>query len=75
MKRFAAICLMFSTSVYVVALELPAVAPQNYLAQDPWQANAFGAGAMLPLRVGHTLQIQLKPFEVRTLDAEPIHAD
>ncbi len=52
------------------ALELPVGAPQNYLGRDPWKPDA--SSTVLPLHAGHSVQIQLKPFEVRTLDAEPV---
>lgn len=52
------------------ALGLPAGAPQSYLARDPWGADA--SSPVLPLHAGRIAHIQLRPFEVRTLDARPV---
>ncbi len=51
------------------ALELPAGAPRSYIAHDPWARTT--SPATVGLHAGHPLQIQLKPWEVRTFDAEP----
>lgn len=52
------------------ALELPVSAPKNYMARNSWQPTA--SSTPLPLHAGNKVQIKLKPFEVRTLDAEPV---
>ena len=51
------------------AFELPAGAAQNYSAQSPWVADR-GTDA-IELRAGQERSIELKPFEVLTLDALP----
>lgn len=50
------------------ALELPASAQQNYTAHDPWNNIA----SEQTLQAGRSVQIQLKPWEVRTLDLTPV---
>lgn len=54
------------------ALELPSDTPRSYIAHDPWQTDA--STATVQLHAGQPVQIQLKPWEVRTLDAEPTSA-
>lgn len=49
------------------ALELPANAARKYLAHDPWDAGF----QPVMLDAGHPVTIQLKPFEVRTLQGAP----
>ena len=49
------------------ALELPVGSARTYTAHDPWTASA----PSLTLRAGHATQIQLQPWEVRTLEAMP----
>lgn len=49
------------------ALQLPAGAPRDYVAHDPWNSG----GPAVHLQAGHVVTIQLKPWEVRTLDASP----
>jgi hypothetical protein len=51
------------------AFELPSGAPQGYAAKSPWSADT--ASAPLNLRAGQAQTIQLKPFQVLTLDAQP----
>ncbi len=53
------------------AFELPAGAALSYRAHSPWEADK--ATAAIALRGGTPCKIVLKPFEVLTLDAEPIH--
>lgn len=50
-------------------LQLPAGSPRTYLARDPW--NTAGSQEPLALHAGHPIQIQLKPWEVRTFEAIP----
>ncbi len=52
------------------ALQLPANAPRDYVARDPWQRAA--SSASVQLHAGQAIQINLKPWEVRTLDADPV---
>ena len=52
------------------AFELPLHAPQSYRARSPWAADR--ASAPLNLRAGKAQRIVLKPFQVLTLDAEPV---
>jgi hypothetical protein len=49
------------------ALELPAGTPRDYTAHDPWKATT----PTLTLHAGNATQIQLQPWEVRTLEATP----
>ncbi|HTU49969.1 MAG TPA: enterotoxin [Acidobacteriaceae bacterium] len=49
------------------ALELPAGAARTYVAHDPWKTST----PALMLHAGNTTQIQLQPWEVRTLEATP----
>ena len=51
------------------ALELPADAARTYVARDPWSSASLQQA--LVLHAGHPVQVQLQPWEVRTLDAEP----
>jgi hypothetical protein len=51
------------------AFELPLHAPQNYQAHSPWAADQ--TAAPLNLRAGHAHHVQLKPFQVLTLEAVP----
>ncbi len=53
------------------AFELPAAAPQRYRAHSPWAADK--SAPAITLRAGSARRIILKPFEVLTLDAAPIH--
>ncbi|MGC1780942.1 MAG: enterotoxin [Acidobacteriaceae bacterium] len=50
------------------ALELPVGAPRSYTAHDPWSGTANEPH----LQAGRATQIQLKPWEVRTLDLTPM---
>jgi hypothetical protein len=47
--------------------ELPSDAPREYAATDPWNS----AEKVQTLRAGEPIRIQMRPFEVRTLEAEP----
>ncbi|MGC1869452.1 MAG: enterotoxin [Acidobacteriaceae bacterium] len=49
------------------ALELPAGSARTYVAHDPWKAST----PALTLHAGETTQIQMQPWEVRTLEATP----
>ena len=49
--------------------ELPSDAPHEYAATDPWNS----AEKVQTLRAGEPILIQMRPFEVRTLEAEPTH--
>ena len=49
------------------ALELPAGSARTYIAHDPWKATT----PALTLHAGHATQIDLQPWEVRTLEATP----
>lgn len=51
------------------ACELPARSPNIYRARDPWHGEA----SHITLRAGHSVKLQLKPWEVRTFDAESVH--
>jgi hypothetical protein len=51
------------------ALELPANAARTYVARDPWSSASLQQA--LVLHAGHPVQVQLQPWQVRTLDAEP----
>jgi hypothetical protein len=51
------------------AFELPAGAAQSYLARSPWVTDR--GAAPIQLRAGEKRDIELKPFEVLTLDALP----
>jgi hypothetical protein len=51
------------------ALELPAGSARTYTAQNPWSTTS--GQPLLTLRAGHPMQIQLQPWEVRTLEATP----
>jgi hypothetical protein len=53
------------------AFELPADAARSYRAHSPWAADKNGAA--ISLRAGTAHSIVLKPFEVLTLDATPLH--
>lgn len=50
------------------ALELPASAPHNYTARDPWNP----AMPAEQLTAGHAIRIRLKPWQVVTLEALPV---
>jgi hypothetical protein len=52
------------------AFELPEGAAQSYRAHSPWEADR--GKAPIQLRSGETTLIVLEPFEVLTLDAEPM---
>jgi hypothetical protein len=52
------------------AFELPEGAARGYRAHSPWAADRSASG--LELRAGKPERIVLKPFEVVTLDAEPV---
>jgi hypothetical protein len=49
--------------------ELPSDAPYEYAATDPWNS----AEKVQTLRVGEPIRIQMRPFEVRTIEAQPMH--
>jgi hypothetical protein len=49
------------------ALESPAGAAHAYTARDPWKPTT----PALTLHPGHATQIDLQPWEVRTLEATP----
>ncbi|HEV2134580.1 MAG TPA: enterotoxin [Terracidiphilus sp.] len=51
------------------AFELPAGAAQSYRARSPWLSDR--GVAPIELRADHPRSIELKPFEVLTLDAMP----
>jgi len=51
------------------AFELPLHAPQNYRAHSPWAGDR--ASALLSLHAGDAQRIQLRPFQVLTLNAVP----
>lgn len=51
------------------AFELPAGAPQDYVARSPWK-NEAGA-PQVALRAGKPSTLKLEPFEVLTLEAAP----
>lgn len=51
------------------AFELPAGAARSYRARSPWAADA--GTAPITLSAGEARSIELKPFEVLTLDAVP----
>ncbi len=51
------------------AFELPVGAPRNYRAHSPWIADRNSRTIIL--RAGQVTDIELKPFEVLTLDAVP----
>jgi hypothetical protein len=51
------------------AFELPEGAARKYRAQSPWAGD--GANSPIELRAGESKSIELKPFEVLTLDAVP----
>ena len=51
------------------AFELPADAPRQFAARSPWQRDR--GRAPLLLRAGEEMPIELAPFEVVTLEAEP----
>lgn len=51
------------------AFELPPNVPLDYVATDPWNM----AEKAQVLRVGQPIRISMKPFEVRTLEARPMH--
>lgn len=53
------------------AFELPAGAAQSYRAHSPWAADK--SAAAMTLHAGTAQRIVLKPFEVLTLDATPVH--
>ena len=53
------------------AFELPRNAPQNYPAHSPWAADK--ASAPINLRAGHAHRFMLEPFQVITLEAEPVN--
>jgi hypothetical protein len=52
------------------AFELPYNAPRSYRAHSPWAADK--ASAPISLRAGHAHRFKLEPFQVLTLDAEPV---
>ncbi|MGA7341141.1 MAG: enterotoxin [Terracidiphilus sp.] len=52
------------------AFELPEGAARSYRAHSPWKADA--AEAAILLRAGEAKKIVLRPFEVLTLEAEPM---
>ena len=52
------------------AFELPDHAAQDYRARSPWAADRDAAP--IELRAGQAKSIELKPFEVLTLDALPV---
>lgn len=49
--------------------ELPSEAPHEYIATNPWDRGQ----RVRPLRAGEPLRIRMKPFEVRTLEAQAMH--
>ncbi|MGB8478501.1 MAG: hypothetical protein WCE63_06625 [Acidobacteriaceae bacterium] len=51
------------------AFELPTNAPRKYMAAAPWKDSTIRPVSLI---AGKSLRIQLKPFEVRTLDAQPL---
>lgn len=51
------------------ALELPAGAPRSYIAHNPWRDGT--PADKVNLQASHPIQIELKPWEVRTMEAEP----
>ena len=51
------------------AFELPPNASLDYVTTDPWNM----AEKAQVLRVGQPIRISMKPFEVRTLEARPMH--
>lgn len=51
-------------------LEIPAGAARRFRAQSPWQEDA--GSPELSLAAGTTHRFQLKPFQVLTLDLEPV---
>jgi hypothetical protein len=53
------------------AFELPRNAPRSYRANSPWAADK--ASAPMNLRAGHSNRIHLEPFQVLTLEAEPLN--
>jgi hypothetical protein len=53
------------------AFELPPGAARSYQAHSPWAADKNAAA--ITLRAGTAHQFVLKPFEVLTLDATPVH--
>jgi len=53
------------------AFELPRNAPRSYRAHSPWAADK--ASASINLHAGHARSIQLEPFQVITLEAEPVN--
>lgn len=57
----------FSVDIASV-LELPPGIPRTYVGHSPWKADAGQAPIVFP--VGQPLVVDLKPFEVRTLDLE-----
>jgi hypothetical protein len=52
------------------AFELPEGAVRSYRAHSPWAADK--GTAAVRLRAGEAYEVVLKPFEVVTLDAEPV---
>lgn len=50
-------------------LESPSDAPHEYAATDPWNPDRKAQ----TLRVGKPTPIRLRPFEVRTLEAQPMY--
>jgi hypothetical protein len=48
--------------------ELPSDAPHEYTATDPWNS----AEKVRTLRIGQPARIRMRPFEVRTLEAQPM---
>ena len=53
------------------AFELPRNAPRSYRAHSPWTADK--ASAPINLRAGHAHRFVLEPFQVVTLEAEPVN--
>jgi len=53
------------------AFELPRNAPRSYKAHSPWGADK--ASAPISLRAGHAHRFILEPFQVITLEAEPVN--
>jgi hypothetical protein len=51
------------------AFELPAGAPQRYVARSPWKNGA--SRPEIELRAGQAYPFQLQPFEVLTVEATP----
>jgi hypothetical protein len=52
------------------AFELPVGAARSYLVRSPWVEDKDKAA--IRLRAGTAWRVELKPFEVVTLDAEPV---